>query len=992
MLVKNHSGRQINENRLMLFLGMGLLGICLLLAWKIDWQRWAVAPAIVSENLPENPESYVCDAEVLVNEEGNIFFQGKEQLFGNGLQQSSEYAHSGSFSCKVNEDYPYGFTFDIADGFEVGDRFEISVWRYRSENLKVAQGGSLVASFLDQGIYLNQEKPQNMQENGWEKLLLRLVVPAAYRSGPLRIYVYHTHEEPVWYDDLLIEKLPNENTAFARAAEDTAFQVVDLRISEKGMNKLQEKRAEAFQKWLLVTEDDDWVKGKIGRKDDEISVKLRLKGDLLDHLAGDKWSFRVRAKAPQSWNRLMTFSLQNPATRNFLAEWVYHQFLQKEDVLCPRYDFVRLFLNGKNLGPYAYEEHFEKQLLEFRARREGPIVKFAEEGMWQARRRDLNDDLPEKSTELTLNQYEAAEIEAFRQSKTLEDPKLAKQFAQAQSLMKAYKYGEKPVTEVFDLDRLARYYAITDIFKAYHGIIWHNQRFYYNPVIGKLEPIGFDGFVFESEMNWVGRPFMLFELVEKEGDLELDLVNQLFFDQVFVERYISYLWKYSNEKELEDFFFSLEKAIAQREKLIQEEVRGYKLDTEFFLRSARETHALILPMDHVLRMQQDRSGKLEVANTHALPIRLIGHGKSEKLPEYFFPKKENWLRPHSPQSPLAFHPFSNTEESKYLFYEVPGIDSLFHCLISRNPAITADTPPQRLFAQLNIQSNDVYKVEEKQVIFPAGKYQIAEDIVIPAGYQVKFEAGVSLDMVRGAAFISRSPVQMYGDAEAPIHIFSSDKSAHGFTVLQAEGSSSMSHVSFEGLNTLLKEGWELTGAVTFFESDVNIHQCAFRENVCEDALNLIRCEFELNESLIANTFADGFDADFCRGKVGRCKFVKTGNDGMDFSGSVILIKDCEVISPGDKGISVGEEATVQVISVTITDAKLGVASKDLSRLSIDFIRLTDCKTGFAAYQKKPEYGPARIEVKAYEAKGVKRLHLIEKGSVLMLDGRVAEGI
>jgi len=35
-------------------------------------------------------------------------------------------------------------------------------------------------------------------------------------------------------------------------------------------------------------------------------------------------------------------------------------------------------LNGQDMGVYAFEEHFDKLLIESNNRREGPIVKFSE--------------------------------------------------------------------------------------------------------------------------------------------------------------------------------------------------------------------------------------------------------------------------------------------------------------------------------------------------------------------------------------------------------------------------------------------------------------------------------------------------------------------------------------------------------------------------------------------------------------------------------------
>ena len=45
--------------------------------------------------------------------------------------------------------------------------------------------------------------------------------------------------------------------------------------------------------------------------------------------------------------------------------------------------------------------------------------------------------------------------------------------------------------------------------------------------------------------------------------------------------------------------------------------------------------------------------------------------------------------------------------------------------------------------------------------------------------------------------------------------------------------------------------------------------------------------------------------------------------------------------------------------------------------------MTNCKFGFAAYRKKPEYGPATIQVSSMTKMGAQSLHLLEKGSKLV---------
>ena len=108
---------------------------------------------------------------------------------------------------------------------------------------------------------------------------------------------------------------------------------------------------------------------------------------------------------------------------------------------------------------------------------------------------------------------------------------------------------------------------------------------------------------------------------------------------------------------------------------------------------------------------------------------------------------------------------------------------------------------------------------------------------------------------------------------------------------------------------------------------------------------------------------------------------------MDFSGSKLTIVNAIIKDAGDKGISVGEESTVYAKKIEVDGANIGVASKDLSKLVIDFIELSKCNQGFIAFQKKPEYGGAKIVIHNYKSDNIRFLHKIQKGSTLKLRGK-----
>ncbi|MDB4285786.1 CotH kinase family protein [bacterium] len=927
-----------------------------------------------------------CGAENIKIVDKKQVFEKNGYLFSNGNTQSSAKAHRGDYSSLLKGEDKYGMLYE-SNKFIPGDVYRVTVWRH---SYKLLLSYLVVNSTGKKMLYLQSQDAIQIDKNGWEQIELMFTVPHDFKT--MKIYVTKSGSDDIYFDDLRIEKVTSTNN-LPNSRKDTGFVHLNLVLKEKAIRKLEDKRDKARMTGILFSSDDDWVKGSLVTEEETLPVKLRLKGDWLDHLRGKKWSYRVSMRGEKAWNGMVTFSLQNSYVRNHLREWVYHKMLEKEDILTTRYEFATLSLNGEPRGIYAYEEHFEKQLLESRSRREGPIIKFGEEGVWQVRKHELDFNSRDINIEEVLGSFDSAPVKPFKDGKTSKDSTLAGQFKLAQVLLEQFRNGEKPVSEIFDIERLAKYYAILDINKAYHNIVWHNQRFYYNPVISRLEPIGFDGFteagIFPSTKLFLGA-----NMTQTDETLLSNMKVNPFLDPEFVRRYNYHLSKYSERSYVEGFLMELAHEISKREEFVKLEFPGYKFEKDL-IDHARYIRNLMYPLNEtsLLAFTQSKSDEglsLQVSNWHVLPLEVIGFGPridfmATELDTPFF------LPGHDRKNRRDFHEISAPKDAKYIFFQLPGIDSVYHSTISSWPLPQVTVPAQDIFNGKHPVSNSLYTVNEKEVTFLPGKHTVDTAVVIPKGYKVTFQPGVHIDFINKAFFLSRSPVFMMGNEDSPISISSSDGTANGFTVLQAGKRSTMGYVLFEGLNTLSQNGWNLTGGVTFYESDVDIQRCSFVGNHCEDGLNLIRLDFNMEKVLVSNTFSDGFDADFCNGTIHNSRFVNTGNDGLDFSGSTITISDCSIENPGDKGLSVGEQATVHVISLVVNNAIVGVASKDLSKLVIDTITLKNCEIGFTAYQKKPEYGGGFIQVKAYEAEDVKFLHRIVTGSKLYLKGKFIKG-
>jgi hypothetical protein len=271
-----------------------------------------------------------------------------------------------------------------------------------------------------------------------------------------------------------------------------------------------------------------------------------------------------------------------------------------------------------------------------------------------------------------------------------------------------------------------------------------------------------------------------------------------------------------------------------------------------------------------------------------------------------------------------------------------------------------------------------------------GRWTVDSDLVVPAGYRLRCGPGTQLDLVRSAVILSRSPIELRGAPGDPVVIESSDQSGQGLLVLDAGERSTLEHASFRGLRNPDREGFELTGAVTFYRSPVAISHSEFRGNRSEDGLNLVRSPFEIEDSRFAETTSDAFDADFSDGEIRRSFFRDTGNDAIDVSGSRVTVSDVRVERAGDKGMSAGEQAELTIHGAEVVDSSLGVASKDRSRVVADRLVVSGVKVGFALYTKKSEFGPASMELREVRLEGAQTPYLVESGSKLLLSGDPVE--
>jgi hypothetical protein len=144
-------------------------------------------------------EKRECDAEKVTADMANFIGNPDSLLFQFGVTQSADFAHSGQFSSRLNEELQYGMT-HIIRNVKYAENIIITVWR---KNTGKAQGTIIAAG----GSYYNSDaKVAEQGDDGWEKLSLDLLVPSDLDGKGMSIYLFNHQKDPAYFDDLEINR------------------------------------------------------------------------------------------------------------------------------------------------------------------------------------------------------------------------------------------------------------------------------------------------------------------------------------------------------------------------------------------------------------------------------------------------------------------------------------------------------------------------------------------------------------------------------------------------------------------------------------------------------------------------------------------------------------------------------------------------------------------------------------------------------------------
>ena len=275
------------------------------------------------------------------------------------------------------------------------------------------------------------------------------------------------------------------------------------------------------------------------------SSKLRFKGDYLKHITKKEWSFRLKNSKTDKWNSNKKINFHHPGERLDINEYVFQRYMKESGHLALDYDFTIVVKNMDVTQLYAYEECIDRNYLEKRNLK-GEVLRFNEAPFFNWMIHFIPDSFP---TSL-INDF-------YNRSKILSIGKVEDQNVLNEAIEKLseWRQGKLKTSEIFNVEKTANFFALSDLWGAHHGLDYNNIRFFYDSKSCEFELIATD-----ANSRLVGKLLI---------DQKYQLFKTFFSDEKFRKAYLRQIDTYKNGRNISVFLLENIYEIKSRVKLLE---------------------------------------------------------------------------------------------------------------------------------------------------------------------------------------------------------------------------------------------------------------------------------------------------------------------------------------------------------------------------------------------------------------------------------------
>lgn len=790
--------------------------------------------------------------------------------------------------------------------------------------------------------------------------------------------------------------------------ESAALRTIDLFFSEADENRLNSN---------LPHSGRDYIEGKLIYPDGDLkTVKIKYRGDFVQHWGYYKKSLRVKTKKKNLFEGMRSFNINAPKFSEQINNYLSYRLARMLGLLAPRVEMVYLRVNGENRGIHLLLEQLEELTLREAKRMPGDL--YAGELVAEDAYTGINNHLfdhPQLWEKIAVNNH-------YPEDSRKPIERLTDLMARSSS-----EDAQKQTWAMLDGPTWGRFALFEILTQTLHYDRTHNWRLYYDPARSRLEPVVWDpdGWAPFSRPHERQKPltdiyriselhdhlignyqFLLarYEAAEEffESGLdrkfldELDATVALMGSALSHERLIVSNFESVSPEQSKKAMDQLADSVKNIFREVREAYLGENGSVEYALaengrlklsiEGRRPVKALQLnfsnPPDSQVtarvvywvdgkRTEADVSGAVETQGTSVMvkvPL-LARHIPVSWVGNYLEEERGVQIRPAYYELILNGISRENTlvdllaERGKGHFKRARQVADLEKIEFRDAYGVVAPCPVKKP------------KIWEGNLTFE-GVQQIKEDVYIKPGTTIRMKEGASL-ILEGrltAEGTTREPIRFIGTENHP--------TPWGAVVLKGKGArgSRLVHCEFSEGSGLKDDFSEYSGMFSVHDvQDVSIEHCSFRDSkIVDDMVHAVYSEIHFSDCTFERALYDALDLDICTATIERCRFLNSGNDGIDAMTSETGVRDCLFQGGGDKGISIGEGSVLFALNNRFVGNQIGVQVKDGSEAVFYNTEWVNNQKAVDAYKKNWRYGKGGI-IRLYKG------YLFGNGSAISAD-------
>ena len=730
----------------------------------------------------------------------------------------------------------------------------------------------------------------------------------------------------------------------------------------------------------LVTSTDTSIK----------KIKLHYRGTIPTHWMYKQKSLRIKLDKGNLNHMERTFNLINPPHDYFLIDFINYDISREAGLLAPESKPVNVIINNEYMGVYSYTSQIDESTLRKNKRMPGSIY-YGEGG------NPRNDGVNSLWYEQISWEKKASRNAESKNNR--EDIKTFIKGVNSDSPIDFYHF----FNQYADKKKFYTFFGIDTLVGGYHHDYAHNHKLYFDPYLGKFEPIQWDiRFWIEGKVKDAATYPLLFNvalnpILEMERDIEAYKLLQLYDSKNMEQRFLHYIKLIYDDLETDPYkdnnvsdtlFSSFYSSPMNMEQFIESSWKQFSI----FIEHTNYLNFLYQQVD--IQEQRQRLSPDTIKISYRVngnsPVTIDFNQSSLKNTLQIFRDINNNDQPEvhelAKENQFILYPGRKIHKGNRLGLNVVSMFGTKHLMPSPlyyTFLIKSSSEFVPLVKATNVITGASIEIQKKEfqpddksdsihpwslpakathnTIYLDGDIEVTDDLIFSKNTLVHIAPGTTFTLEADASIFFYGQVQANGSKDKYIRFIAKEQDKPwGSIVIQGESTSGsqLSYIDIKHGSITSRNLIHYPGQLNIHDSeDFKISECTIGSNFKgDDSVHIAYSSGHINNCLFYNARSDALDIDISKVTVSNNLFINSGNDALDLMTSTMTVKENLFIGAGDKCISTGEWSNGTFVDNLFYHCNIGIEVKDQSYVYADqLIFIDNQKYDINLYNKNFRY-------------------------------------